>query len=224
MKSTVLFTALLFSASSAIAGPLAVDTNSYLGIWHSSTPYQGYNDPPANTDPSGLTGYIDWAVYGPGQFPAGFTGLGGWTPDPTHFVYTYQGYETGAAALTSLFVTLENPAVNIGEFTGDGGFGDVGTGSIAADFAQILPLNQAEWYWFAGIQPGERSFGLAFTSPYTPMLSDGTVIDDGTNAFVVPLPTPSPNLIPEPSTFVLASFGVLAAGLGWLRRRNSMVA
>jgi hypothetical protein len=224
IKSTVLFFALAISAAPALAGPLAVDTNSYLGIWHSSTPYQGYNDPPFNTDPSGLTGFVDWAVYAPGQFPVGFTGLAGWTPDPTHFVYAYQAYETGTAALTSLFVDLFNPGVNIGEFTGDGGFGDVGTGATGADFAQIVPMSTAEWYWFAGIPSGGNSYGLAFTSPYVPMLATGTVIDDGTNAFVVPLPTPSDQLIPEPSSFVLAAFGVLAAGLGWLRRRGRKVA
>lgn len=224
IKTPVILCALIISAAPALAGPLAVDTNSYLGIWHSSTAYQGYDDPPFNTIPSGLTGYVDWAVYGPGQFPGGFAGLAGWTPDPSHFVYTYQGYETGAAALSSLFVTLENPAFNIGEFTGDAGFGDVGAGAVGADFAQIVAMDSAQWYWFSGILTGQNSYGLAFTSPYLPMLSDGTVIDDGTNAFVVPLPSPSPDLVPEPSSFVLAGFGLAAVALSWLRRRGRRAA
>jgi hypothetical protein len=214
--------ALAFLAAPAVGGPLAADTNSYLGIWHSSTPYQGYIDPdPPNDDPSGLTGYVDWAVYAPGQFPVGFTGLNGWVPAADEYVYTYQAFETGPAPLTQLIVTIENEANNIGEFEGDGGFGDVGgLSAVAADVMAVSIIDGAQWFWFAGIEAGFKSYGLAFTSPNPPMLSDATVIDDGTFGFVVPVPSPGGPVIPEPGTLTLASFGLGVLAYGLVRRRN----
>lgn len=215
INTTVLFCTLALVAAPAVGGPLAVDTNTVDGIWHGSTGFQGYNDPPANTDPSGLTGYLDWAVYAPDTFPGGFSG---YSPTAGEYVYVYQAYETGAAPLTSLFVTLDNDADNIGQFTGDGGFGSVS--GLTADFAQLVAYDSAQWYWFSGVPTSASTVGLAFSSPNAPMLSDATVIDDGTVGFVVPVPSPGGPVIPEPGTLTLASFGLLLCGLGWLRRRR----
>jgi hypothetical protein len=176
--------ALIVSAAPALAGPLPVGplatapgvyVDGFANVWHGSTDYG---------NAFGLEGFVDWAVWAPGTFP----GFSGYTPTPGEYVYTYQAAEEGTAALTSYFVTLDNSADNIGEFSGDAGFGLVD--GIAADFMQILPLNQAEWYWFSGIPEDFRSKGLAFSSPNPPMLSDGTVINHGTFAFVIPVPSP----------------------------------
>ena len=221
--------ALALLSAPALAGPLAVDTNSYLGIWHSSTPYQGYFDPPDNTDPSGLSGYIDWAVYAPGAFPVGFTGENGWSPAIDEYVYTYQLYETDppegvtpAPASQFIMTVVDDSANNIGEFSGDGGFGQVGGNalSILADDLAISVDDGAQWYWYVGIDSGYNSYGLAFTSPNPPMLSDGTTIDDGTFGFVVPVPTPQGANVPEPGTLTLVTLGFAGLALGWLRRRK----
>ena len=206
--------ALVVSAAPALAGPLPVGplatapgvyVDGFANVWHGSTDY---------SNAFGLEGFIDWAVWAPGTFP-GFTG---YAPTAGEYVYTYQAAEEGTAALTSFFVTLDNAADNIGEFSGDAGFGLVD--GIAADFMQILPLNQSEWYWFSGIPEDFRSRGLAFSSPNPPMLSDGTVIDHGTFAFVIPVPSPGGPIIPEPSTFVLAACGASLFVVRWWRRRR----
>src|SRR5437763_528795 len=85
--------------SSSFAGPLATDPNAYndgLIFWHGSTNYQGLD---TFNQPTGLSGHVDWAVYPAGVVPAGLTGIGGYTPTPGEFLYTYQAYETGPADL-----------------------------------------------------------------------------------------------------------------------------
>ncbi len=93
---------------------MATDATSYLGVWHGTTGYVGV---PAS---GGLAGTIDWAVYAPGVFPAGFTPVGGFVPSAGEYLYAYQGIETGAASLTSVSVVLDNFAHNIGNFTATG--------------------------------------------------------------------------------------------------------
>ena len=187
------------------AGPLATAPGVYVDgfAWRGSTTY-------ANA--FGLSGFVDWAVWAPGTFPS----FAGYVPTAGEYVYTYQAAEEGSAALTSLFVSLDNAADNIGYFSGDAGFGLVD--GMAPDFSQILPANQAEWYWFSGIATDARSKGLAFSSPNPPMFSDGTLIDHGTFAFVIPVPSPGGPVIPEPSTFVLGACGASLFVLACMRR------
>ncbi|MEX2113484.1 MAG: hypothetical protein WD845_09875 [Pirellulales bacterium] len=216
--SLLLVCALAIPAAPALAGPLPVGplatapgvyVDGFANVWHGSTPY---------SNPFGLSGFVDWAVWAPGTFP----GFSGYSPTAGEYVYTYQAAVEGSVALTSLFITLDNAADNIGEFTGDAGFGLV-DGPTPADFMQILPLNEAEWYWFGGIVEDDRSKGLVFSSPNPPMLSDGTLIDHGSFAFVIPVPSPGGPIIPEPSTFVLAACGAALFVVRWLRVRHSGV-
>lgn len=162
----------------------------------------------------GLSGFVDWAVWAPNTFPA----FSGYTPTANEYVYTYQAAEEGSANLTSLFIAVENAANNIGEFSGDAGFGLVD--GVAADLMVLIPLTEADWYWFSGIPEDGRSKGLAFSSPNPPMWSDGTLINHGTFAFVFPVPSPGGPVIPEPSTFVLLACGGLLFTVRWLRRRR----
>jgi len=210
----------LLLSSSAAAGPLASDTNTYGGIWHSSTPFQGYFDYPGNTNPSTLSGHIDWAVYAPGQFPGGFSD---YSPDPDEFVYAYQAFiDEGSAPLSFVGVTIQTVANNIGTFTGNGGFGLVtGDDSLFSQFLFDGPnITDANWS-FDEIQDMTR--GLVFTSPNGPMLLDGRVIDGGSTGDVVPLPTPNPEWVPEPSSLTLASLGLGMFVLRWLRGRKGRV-
>ena len=141
--TSLLLGAVALCATTAIAGPLATDPAAYFDgafTWHSTTPYQGYNDYPTNTSPSGLTGTIDWAVYAPGTFPAGYLG---YTPTPGEFVYAYQAIQSGPAPLSGYSLTLEAIGDNIGSFAG---LGVVGPASVRelffpespdADFGQL---------------------------------------------------------------------------------------
>ncbi len=75
--TSLLLGAVALCATTAFAGPLTTDPAAYFDgfvTWHSTTPYQGYLDYPTNNFPSNLSGTIDWAVYSPGTFPAGYLG------------------------------------------------------------------------------------------------------------------------------------------------------
>ena len=209
-----------------MAGPLAIDTTVYQNpTWRGSTAYLNVT--------SGLQGYIDWAVYAPNTFPAGFSffdeNLNPSAVTPNEFVYAYQIYSTGTdpnpphspVATSNLNVALENDADNIGYFTGNNGFGAV-AGDVPI-FIELDPLSQASWF-FDGIVgtiavPG-TSMGLAFSSPNIPMFVTGTVFDGGTSDDPFPLPSPDSVGIPEPSTLVLASCGIVVVALRSLRRRG----
>jgi hypothetical protein len=208
-KSLLLTGALALCATQAFAGPLAVDTTSIAGF-HGTTPFQGYD---LSHNPSGLTGTIDYAVWAPGTFPGTFAGF-----SASDYVYAYQAHETGPAPLSSVSIALTGPAdtLNIGDFTGDNGFGLV-SGS-PSNLAYILPLDSANWAMF--VPQGGSSDGLAFSSPNGPIMSTGSTIDDGTVGFVMPVPSPNPNRVPEPGTLTLASCGVAVFVLQWLRRRG----
>jgi hypothetical protein len=188
-----------------------VYVDGLFNVWHGSTVFDNGFSPPDD-----LSGFVDWAVWAPGTFPA-FTG---YIPTPGEYVYTYQAAVEGEAALTSLFVSVENAADNIGEFYGDAGFGLVD--GVAADIMTLIPLTEADWYWFTGIPEDGRSRGLAFSSPNPPMLSEGTLIDHGTFAFAYPVPSPSGPVIPEPSTLVLLGCGGLLFAARWLRYRRAI--
>ncbi|MHC4984540.1 MAG: PEP-CTERM sorting domain-containing protein [Planctomycetota bacterium] len=153
---------------------------------------------------TGVAGYIDWAVFAPGDFPFGGSG---YAPTAGEMVYVYQLFSTGTDSVSSFSVALENPADNVGSFTGLSG--------DAVINALLVPAVKAEWQ-FAGITTGNNSEGLAFSSPYVPKDLFGLVIDGGTFSVAIPLPTPSDAEIPEPATMSVLALG----GLALLRRRK----
>lgn len=204
--------ALACFATTAHAGTLATGVGAYQGTWYGTTPFQGV-DPDNGNAPTDLIGYVEWAVYAPGTFPGGFSG---YVPPATDFVYAYQAFVTGAAPLSSLSIDLLNPASNIGTFTGNGVAGDPST------LPFLIPFNSANWL-FDGVPQGGSTVGLAFSSPYIPMLLSGTVINHGSAAAVIPVPSPDSELIPEPSSLMLAAFGVVALGFQALRLRGRRV-
>ncbi len=214
--TSLLFGAVALCATTAVAGPLAVEANAYLGIWKSSTPYQGYNDYPINSDPSDMYGTIDWVVFGPGDFTPGYLG---YTPTAGEFVYAYQVIQDPAALapLSSLSVVLEAAANNIGTFTGNGVAGVATT----SDFFIGGGFPSANWDLAPpSVAAGQTSVGLVFSSPFGPKLLSGSVIDHGSVGDVIPLPSPDPLYIPEPGTMTLAMCGLVVFGLQLLRRRS----
>lgn len=162
------------------------------GAWTATTPFD---------NGTGLSGTVEWSVFGPGSFP-----FAGYTPTAGELAYSFQIYSTGISAIHSL--TLNDPngaADNIGSF---------------ADLAGTAPTSaalgtQAQWN-FAGLNAGDNSIGLAFSSIRTPASLFGVVVNGGTFAVAIPLPVPGANDIPEPASLALVGAG----GLMMLRRRR----
>ena len=186
------------SAATAGAGDLdghadAFDDGST--VWSGSTSFD---------NGVGVAGYVDWAVFAPGDFPYPGTG---YAPTAGEMVYTYQLFSTGADAISSFSVALENPADNIGSFSGLTGDAVINT--------VLLPGVKAEWQ-FAGVTTNSNSEGLAFSSPYVPKDLFGLAVNGGTFSVVIPLPTPSDVEIPEPATLSVLALG----GVALIRRRR----
>jgi len=151
-----------------------------------------------------LQGYVDYAVFNPGQFPY----ISGYTPTPGELTYAYQVFVTGTAPLSSFEVPLTDLADNIGHFSNLGG--------MAPTSDTLNALSSAKWT-FGGVPTGGNTMGLVFSSPRTPVLMFATVVDTGQSGPVIPVPSPSSVGIPEPTTLGLAAVGCLMLGL---RRRK----
>lgn len=160
--------------------------------------------PFANGD---LSGTVDYAVFTAADFNTNFSGLG-YAPGDA-FVYTYQilnAANPNSDAVSALSIPLANPANTIGTFN----IGGVDSST------EILAGVTAQWLFLAPeIGAGQMSYGLAFSAPTGPITAFGTVVDGGTAALALGLPTP---IIPEPTALVLiASGGMLLL----VRRRRS---
>jgi len=197
LKHTVAVLTVMALAAPAFAGALATHADAFddgSTVWAGSTAFD---------NGTGVSGYVDWAVFAPGDFP-----FANYTPDTGELVYAYQIFSTGADTISSFSVALENDADTLGSFS-----------DLAGDTAingVLLPAVKAEWQ-FAGITTGGNSEGLAFSSPMVPKNLFGIAVDGGTFAIVIPVPTPSPNEIPEPATMGLLGIGGLVA---LIRRRR----
>jgi hypothetical protein len=201
MRSNLLVAILgLFVSTSVMAGPLNghPDALSPLPIHTGSTMFNNGGT---------LQGYVDYAVFAPGDFP--YPPSSGYTPTAGQLTYAYQVFVTGQAPVSSFEMVLLDQANNIGWFeTGVGGVTPVGTA--------LTSMVSAKWT-FPGIQQGDHSFGLAFSSPNIPQQLFATVVDTGQAGPVIPLPSPSNQSIPEPASLSLAAIGCLMLGM---RRRS----
>jgi hypothetical protein len=149
---------------------------------------------------SGLMGDIDWIVYGPGDFPYSDSG---YIPPALQYTYVYQIINTGTVAISDFTFNVDQVVDNVDSFiSASRVLGDLAAGT---DYSPIM----VEWI-FDGINGGNTSAGLVFTSLKAPKTTEtGRVTDGGSSSGVELLPAPGPNDIPEPGTFVL-----LVAGLG----------
>jgi hypothetical protein len=190
-------------AGSALAGLLDTGTPYYDGTksWKGTTPFDSGDD---------LIGTVDWAVFGPGQFP-----FSGYEPTSGSFTYVYQLHNTGTAAITAFTVALENYAGNIGSFS-DLVHGVTGV----ATTEEMLSLDGGAVWSFSGISTSDSSCGLVFSSSYTPMDYIGVTVNHGQFAFTDPVPAPSASPIPEPGAIWLLASGLgLVLAARWFRRR-----
>jgi len=194
-------------AAIARSSLLAVIVGLFISTWAQAGPLATagtYSFGSTTFDNGGtLKGYVDWSVFNPGTFP-----YAGYTPTAGELAYAYQIFVTGSAPVSSFELVLTDPADNIGNFNLGGG---------TAPNSQVLnPATSAKWT-FPGIPSGSMSYGLAFSSPRIPQSLFATVVDTGQSTWVIPLPSPGPNGIPEPATLGLAAVGCVMLGL---RRRK----
>ena len=197
---------LLLIVSPALSGPLNGDPSALPGFTGTTTFNNGV----------GLSGTVDYAVYTYAAFQAEWGGLG-YAPTPGEDVYTYQVFTNPTSVdVSHLSVKIVNPADNIGNFALGGGQAP-STASLGLGGPPI-----ADYFFATPVPTGGSSSGLAFSSPFAPILLFGSVVDHGTSAFVIPLPSPGTVPIPEPSTVVLviagALFGLPAAIRRYRRR------
>jgi hypothetical protein len=186
---------------SAQAGLLATDPLAYndgTTTWRGTQEFQIAN----------LHVFVDYCVYPPNTFPyAGYSA-------PDQFVYAYQVYSVGQAPVSSMSVKMldSNEAVNIGSFNSlPGTVPDLST----FDFPPPNRRN-AKWYFALfsdGLNTGENSDGLVYSSVNVPLWNDATVQDGGAGGYMKSLPSPA-DYIPEPATLTLLA----SAGCVLLRR------
>ncbi len=204
---------LLLVASPALATPVPLQ--------HGSVSYVGTT----STDGAHhMQGSIEYWVYSPNTFP--YAPSDGYTPTTGEYVYVYQIHEdlvgtgppptiTGVSPVSQLSVSLSTPwADNLGQFT-NAVIG--GPGLYAADLSNfnsfLDPSDSANWYFSTVIPAGGSSYGLAFSSPYSPILGSFGMNDDGTSAGTDPLtnlpllPVPGNTNVPEPGTVLLLLLG-----------------
>jgi hypothetical protein len=196
--------ALLFLVvSPALSGPLNGDATAIPGFTGTTTFNNGV----------GLSGTVDYAVYSYAAFQTEWGGLG-YNPTPGEDVYTYQVFtDPTSADVSHLSVKIINPADNIGSFALLGGQGpstvNLGPGGPPS----------ADYFFATPVPTGGASSGLAFSSPFAPIMTFGSVVDHGTSAFVIQLPSPGTSLItPEPASIVLVVVGALVCVPTAIRR------
>ena len=167
-------------------------------LWEGTSPYSS----------GSLTGYIEWAVFGPGEFP-----FSGYTPAPGQFTYVYQIVNTGDAAVSYWGVGLDYEASLIDWFASSDPLVD----GVAPSSCQITGYS-GEWN-FTSLGGGTTSTGLVFSSPNKPTFYYGLIIDSGESCFIDDISSAGPEAIPEPTTIWLVASGLCMALAYWWRRR-----
>ena len=173
--------AILIVVSPVFAG--ITDTGTPLAGWSGVTPFDNLDD---------LSGTVEWAVFGPGDFP-----FSGYVPTPGEFTYVYQVHSTTSIQLSTYNVPVINPFDNAGSFT------DLPNGVSGSS---ATPSGTLIWTFAPTIGLGASSEGMVFSSPNTPMESFSIIVDGG--MFANPQPIPVPSEIPEPSAFLLLGMGI----------------
>ena len=107
--------------------------------------------------------------------------------------------QTGDSDLSKLDVSIAagRPLDTIGSFSTNLVSGD-------APLTSILTAGYSAAWTFSGIITPDSSQGLVFSSPNSPEMRFGSVINSGLSAFGY---LPSPSTVPEPSSLLLIACG-----------------
>jgi hypothetical protein len=179
-----------------------------------------------STDPAGMAGFkgvttfnyadvgsgsvlnvdVQYAVFAPGAYPVGSTGL-----STSDYIYAYQIFNKLPA--TNVAVDFFSVGIPVG-----GSMNGHATDATYGTLGGVNPTDQAfphsAGYIFISfpLLPGSNSTVLLFSSSHSPVMRFGAVSGDGLSDVGV-LPTSS---IPEPTTMALLIPAIFA-----LRKRNS---
>ena len=188
---------ILGNPSVSVAGPFANHPDALSNELTGSAPFN---------DGVGHTGVVDYAVFTAGDFNANFSGFG-YVPGDA-FVYAYQMLATnGTYDITGFVVHLQGSANTIGTFK---------MGDVAPSTTQFVGA-AAQWLFMTGLEDGQTSWALVFSSPELPIFGFGEILPPPIpypNYVAVPIPYAAP--VPEPGSLALLATGAATA---YIRRR-----
>lgn len=185
----------------AIAG---LQSSGFAGVLNGHfAAYDGVAGTVPFSNGSGLSGTVDYAVFTAAAFGANFGGLG-YVPSGG-LVYAFQVENTGTEQIIGETIVVPNPA---------GGIGTFNIGDIDAISATLIA--DAEWTFDPAIAPGESSWGLAFSSNYTPIVGFSTIVGEDASWMFAGVPVPGNLAVPEPGSATILALGAI---LFFLKRR-----
>ncbi len=137
-------------------------------------------------------GYIDYAVYAPGDYV-------GSVSFPEQFIYCYQIFNSStSAAVSDFYIDLETGAT-----AGNPGYDALSSsgvpGGINPSNSNLISGSILYSFSRGGIPANQHSSVLYFSSDLAPAMGTGLIIGLNAGMVTVELPTP----VPEPATIIL---------------------
>jgi hypothetical protein len=195
--AVIVFLGVSLCASAGLA--LSVDTNAMSG-WQGTLSFMSG---------SNLRTQLDYAVYAPGMY-------GGVAVPANKYVYAYQAFQFGTAAVSTVSVGLiDTPAV-VGAANAqvDSTYGVLGGIVPTAGFPMLTANSFYTGFFTPQLTANTHSVVLLFTSSNAPTTANASVIDSGMSSQAFGAPTP----LPEPATLVLLGL----SGLAVIRKRRGV--
>jgi uncharacterized protein (TIGR03382 family) len=144
---------------------------------------------------------VDYAVWGPGQFPGNYVPFAGFTPlVPSDYVYAFQVYDNGPGngQSTRQFSQLGINSIGgtVSSLGKDPTFDPSGV-DVDTNFAFLSPQGASYQFLVPAIGINQFSVVLLLSSPQAPNFAQASVFDSGLSAHGnLPMPTPAPGTIP----------------------------
>jgi len=188
-KSSILLAVILFTAVPASVAYSALNNDPYALVadqaWYIST-----------SGPT-LYGYVDYAVYAPGDYVGSLS-------FPDKFVYCYQIFNLSTSNPVSSFVVNLEPGATIYNPTFDSASASGDPGGINPILILSLPDSINYFSNRNTIPANQHSSVVLFTSYSVPTFVTGSITGITTSSIALELPTP----IPEPATLLMFTLAV----------------